>query len=409
MTMLVVLQDYADGQRQLRAGETIESTQYPISEMRRSGLAAVPFGPGFDEAIRAYLNARQGRGITTSVDCDLTAILLALGLIGGSPGSTERWFVFQEGQPQVGNRYGDWKTMFDAIGALPYGEQPIVCCVSMGGGPIVVPDHRPFWPNGWPMRGGRLTSFYPATGVVSLDLFTNVVQFDMCFGLGQGSDFAGGGLVIGIAPPAGEGVLNFSDLPLGAPRVFTIGGGCAVDHHLTTGAFIRSPGGGTTMVLIAAGCQQNTGLVPPLSGPLLELVGDDGPVAVQIQAFGGLPDNWCVGGGPGSGLLNIHDLMANTNTDNPAVWIPGFTGGAGVVPFNFSRSKFLLYDDALVAPPLGADRVQAALDALKTLTAGDAYAPANPGDWLAPPPTTRAGALDRLGTAVAGLLSGPIP
>lgn len=37
------------------------------------------------------------------------------------------------------------------------------------------------------------------------------------------------------------------------------------------------------------------------------------------------------------------------------------------------------------------------------------YTPGTPGDWAPTAPTTQGEALDRLATAVAGLLGGPIP
>jgi hypothetical protein len=127
------------------------------------------------------------------------------------------------------------------------------------------------------------------------------------------------------------------------------------------------------MVLVCSQSQQNTGIVPPLSGPLLTINGDDGAVGVQFNS-NGLPDNWLEGGGPFTGLLNIFDLAANKNTKNPAAFIPGFTGGGGITYFNFEKAEFVNYVPAVLP------------------------------NWSGIPPTSVADALDRIAAAI-----GPIP
>lgn len=286
---------------------------------------------------------------------------------GGGGGAIERYFVFQVGAPpKIGNVYGDWATMFADIFVLPDGEQPFVSFVSLGAGPINVPlVGMPV--NGWDMRGGRWGSFYAATGSVVVNI-PNGGMIDMLFGWQDG-------LVVKIDPAPGTGVFNFSGIPIGAAYIIGIGGGSAIDHSTNTGAMVRSPGGifSTTMVIAMSGEQL---IAPPLTGPLLELTGDDGAVGAQLQSVAGLPDGWLVGGGVGSSLLVISDVKGNDPTS--PTFAPGFTGGGGSTFLNFDRALML------------------------------SFTPSAPGDWAGSPTNTQE-AIDRIAAAVSGLLGGPIP
>lgn len=300
--------------------------------------------------------------------------------ISGGAGSTGGLglgeFIFADfgTQDPSQGRYTSWTDLMAVLATIQLGASPVVR-LAFTTGPFSVPlAGMPV--GGWDMRGGRFASFYASTGSVVLDVPAGVM-FDNLFGIGLGSDPNAGSVVLKIAPPAGTGVLNFSALPIGAGFIFSIGGGCAVDHSTTTGALMRSPGlpPGTTMVVAAVGANQNVGLVPPLSGPLLELTGNDGAVGVQQMAPNGLPDGWLVGGGAGSVLISIYDISANANTPTPAIWIPGFTGGGGVItPFPLQKSSLLDYTPAVLA------------------------------DWSGVAPTSVANALDR----IAAVLT-PIP
>jgi hypothetical protein len=268
-------------------------------------------------------------------------------------------------------RYLSWNDLMARLATIQLGAAPKVR-LALETGPFVVPlAGMPV--NGWDFRGGNLTSFYGASGSEKLVVPAGG-KLDNLFGIG-GSQIGDGSVILEIHPAVGTGVLNFSALPLGAAFIFIIGGGSAVDHSTDLGALMRSPGvgGGTTMVLVCSQSQQNTGIVPALSGPLLELTGNDGGVGVQFNS-NGLPDNWLVGGGPFSGLLNIFDLAANPNTKNPAAFIPGFTGGGGINYFNFEKAEFVNYVPAILA------------------------------NWSGVPPTSVADALDRIAAMI-----GPVP
>lgn len=293
--------------------------------------------------------------------------------VGSSPNFVLADFGTQD--PSQG-RYTSWVDLMAALQQVQYGAAPMVRC-AFETGPFTVPlVGMPA--SGWDLRGGRFTSFYAASGTVILDLPAGV-KIDNCFGIGSGADPAAGSLFLKIAPPAGTGVLEWTALPPGAPSIFSIGGGCAVDHSTSTGALIRTNGVNGFAVIACVGANQNVGLVPPLSGPLVQLQGNDGAVGVQQLAPNGLPDGWIVGGGLTSGLLSIYDISANPNTPNPAVWIPGFSGGAGVTtPFPLQRSSLL------------------------------SYSPVAPANWAGSPADVAA-AIDRLAAAVVGLLGGPIP
>lgn len=270
-----------------------------------------------------------------------------------------------------------WFDLMAKLATIQLGASPVIRCAYTTG-PFVVPAAgKP--PLGWDIRGGTFTSFYGASGSVVLDctaIGSNV--FDNLFGIGQGGALGSGAIILKVAPDPGplpprDPVINFSALPPMAAQIFVIGGGCAIDHSTTAGAFMKGPNTSTTMVLVSAASQQNTGLLPPITGPLLELGATDGAVGVQLL-FGGLPDGWLAGGGATSGLLNIYDLNANANTDNIAVWCPGFTGLAPVTTFSFGKAEFVYYVPAVLA------------------------------DWSGIAPTSVADALDR----IAAVLT-PIP
>lgn len=328
-----------------------------------------------------------------------------------SGGSGELIFADFGTQDEAQGRYTSWTDLMAKLATIQFGASPVVR-LALTTGPFTVPlAGMPV--NGWDLRGGSFTSFYGASGSVVLDCPPGVM-FDNLFGIG-GASLGEGSVLLKIAPPAGTQVLNFSALPLGAAYIFVIGGGSAIDHSTDVGAFMKGPDASTTMVLVSAGSQQNTGLLPPLSGPLLEIGATDGAVGGQLL-FGGLPDGWLVGGGLGSTLLNIYDINANTATNDIASWCPGFTGGGGVIPFTFGKSLLLSYDDAAVPPAIGVADVQAALDFFKVVTQGtgaqvlyDASFGGNPGDWTGAPPPSLGAAIDRLAAAVAGLLGGTIP
>ena len=294
--------------------------------------------------------------------------------VGSSPNFVLADFGTQD--PSQG-RYTSWPDLMAALQQVQFGAAPLVRCAFETGVPFDVPlAGMPA--SGWDLRGGRLGSFYAQSGVVILNLLPGV-KLDNCFGIGSGADPTAGSIYLKIAPPPGKGVLEWTALPSGAPRIFAIGGGCAVDHSTSTGALILTNGVDGFAVLAAIGANQNVGLVPALSGPLVQLQGNDGAVGVQQLAPNGLPDGWIAGGGPTSGLLSIYDISANPNTTNPAVWIPGFTGGAGVTtPFPLQRSSLL------------------------------SYVPVAPANWAGSPADV-SDALDRIAAAVAGLLGGPIP
>ena len=362
MTRYVVLADYQDSQRFLRAGEVIDDTQVPLAELVRGGLAAIVASDKVLATVAAYnLQARGNPG------ADLAANLLSAGQVGGGGGIGEFVFADFGTQDEAQGRYTSWTDLMAKLATLQVGAAPTVR-LALTTGPFTVPSAG-MPPSGWDFRGGWLTSFYGATGAVVLDV-PDGVMFDNLFGIG-GQFLGSGAVVLQIHPSAGTQVLNFSGLPLGAAFIHVIGGGSAVDHSTDPGAYMKGPDANTTMVLVSAYSQQGTGLTPPLSGPLLELGATDGAVGAQF-GFGGLPDGWLVGGGPTSPLLNIHDASANPLTSNVPVWVPGFTGGGGVTVFSFTGAQFVNYDDVAVSPPLGATNVQAALDALKVQVSGSA-------------------------------------
>lgn len=285
----------------------------------------------------------------------------------------ERHFIIDDTLPPQDNRFADWGSMFAAIDQLPFGEVPVVMNGKLGA-PLVAPGLGGGQPvDGWDLRGGRFASPYGATGACILDLATNNVKLNNCFGFGTGGSIGEGSIVVQIAPPPGEGVLNFSLLSAGGAFIFVLGGGCAIDHTTSAGALMRSPGAlsGTTMVMVCSGSQTSV-FYPALSGPFVELQGDDGAVGVQIQTANGLPDGWLAGGGPFSALLSIHDEWANAKTRNIAAWVPGFTGGGGSTEFSFTKAHLL------------------------------GYQPGAPGNWAGTPPDTVGEALDRLAAANPG-------
>jgi len=332
-------------------------------------LADRPVNPGVDGLIYVH-----PAGISAYDSLAGWIDTSSLSGVGSSPNFVLADFGTQD--PSQG-RYTSWTDLMAALQQVQYGAAPMVRC-AFETGPFTVPlAGMPA--SGWDLRGGRLTSFYAASGTVVLNLPAGV-KLDNCFGIGSGADPTAGSIFLKIDPPFGTGVLEWTALPSGAPVIFSIGGGCAVDHSTNTGALILTNGINGFAVLAAVGANQNVGLVPALTGPLVQLQGNDGAVGVQQLAPGGLPDKWIVGGGPTSGLLSIYDIAANLNTTNPAVWIPGFTGGGGVTtPFPLQSSKLLDYP--FVAPL----------------------------NWAGLAPTNVADALDRLAAAVAGLLGGPIP
>lgn len=373
MASLLVLADYADGVRTLTAGTVIDDTLFDTAQLRASGCALVPLTPAIAAVLPAYRAARGNRPADPDPS-DLQALLMGAGAVGGSGGQGEFVFADFGTQDEAQGRYTSWPDLMARLAALQIGAAPTVR-LALTTGPFAVPlAGMP--PDGWDFRGGWLTSFYGASGAVVLDCAPGV-KFDNLFGIG-GQFLGNGAVVIKIAPPAGTSFLSFTALPPGGAWITVIGGGSAIDHSTAPGAYMKGPDASTTCVLVAAFSQQNTGLGPPLSGPLLEIGATDGAVLAQF-GFGGLPDGALVGGGPGSTLLNIYDASANPNTDNVAVWLPGFTGGGGVIPFTFTLGRFVAY------------------------TAGA------PADWAGAPPATVDAAINRLGAAVSGLLGGPIP
>ena len=305
----------------------------------------------------------------------LPAGLGSWGKVSRKGGSGVGEFVFSDfgTQDPTQGRFTSWTDLMTALASIELGATPIVR-LALTTGPFVVPlTGMPA--NGWDFRGGQLMSFSPQTGSQQITLPSGG-KFDNLFGIGGG--IGNGSVVLNIDPPAGTGVLEFSALPPGSARIHLIGGGSYVNHSSGAGAYMRGPDDGSTMVLVAAGCQQNTGLAPALSGPLVELGNTDGAVGVQYFT-GGLPDNWLVGGGPASALISIYDASANPKTPNPAAWIPGFTGGGPVTAINFVTSSLINY------------------------IAG------TPAQWAGSAPTNPEDAINRLAAAVFGLLGGPIP
>lgn len=379
MSKYVLLADYRDDQRTLGAGAIIDSASFNIASLTLGGAALVPYTSAMDAALTAFRAIRGSKPVSPQlIDGDLVAVLLAAGQIGGSGVGSAPSFVFANfgTQDTSQGRYTDWHDLMAALQQVQIGAAPTVKLALQG--PFTVPlTGMPV--NGWDLRGGRFGSYYGATGSVVID-FPAGAKLDNCFGIGLGVDPAGGSVVMKIAPPAGTGVCEWSALPLdaGAAPIFVIGGGCVVDHSTAPGALMRTanvaPGGGTN-VLVVAGANQNVGLVPPLSGPLMELVGIDSAVCVQQMAPNGMPDSWLVGGGASSILLSIYDIAANPNTPNPAAWVPGFTGGGGVItPFPLQKSSLLNYVPSVLA------------------------------DWSGVAPTSVADALDRIAAKIT-----PIP
>ena len=237
------------------------------------------------------------------------------------PGSgNERFFVYDPAGVAGGNVYTDWATMFAAIALLPLGEQPVVSVVDTTGVPLPIPlAGMPV--NGWNMRGGSIISFYRATGQVTLDAPAGVM-FDMLLEIGNG-------LVLTVAPAIGTGVLNFSLIPDGGAFVFTIGLGAVVINS-GAGALIRTRGNAlspSTNVLALFGCSMGALFLPASTGPLIELVADDGAVLAFVNTLGGVPifpaAAPVLGGGPLSNLIVIADSSATL----PSEWSVGYTGG----------------------------------------------------------------------------------
>ena len=322
---------------------------------------------------------------------------------GGGGGRAD--LIFTPGALSSGNVYGTWADLMAACGALPSGSAARIL-VTLGP-PFVVPlVGMPA--SGWDLAGCTLGASYLATGATVLTV-PDGVRLDNLAGLAQG-------LVIQIDPSPGTGVLNFSALPPGAAKIFGLGFGAYFDHSTNTGALIRTTGtnpGGDTYVLNGYG-NNAAFLAPPLTGPLLELVGNDSAVGVSVQTFGGLQNGWLAGGSPLSQLTYLLDVTGTPLTD-PA-FIPAYTGGGPTSELNVSRAISLPYNDALALPPLGVANVQAALDVLKAggavptlaavLAVGSSTGPKNilvdPGQRL--DALAALGTLE-LGTANAGLIA----
>jgi hypothetical protein len=245
--------------------------------------------------------------------------------------------------------------MLAVIATVPVGETPVVTFVDQGGNPPIIPlAGMPV--GGWDMRLGYWQSFLQATGAVVASLPAGVL-IDNLQGISDG-------LILKIDPPPGTGVIGFSLTPAGQGHVFSVDTGAAVDHTTNTGALVRTLGlGGDTYVIAMRNAQQALS-VGPLTGPLLELVGNDGGVGVQLTTLGGLPNGWIVGGGAGSPMVVISDSTGNDPTS--PTFAPGFTGGGGTFFFQESNANMV------------------------------AYAPAVPANWPFPPPTDVAEALDVL-------------
>ncbi len=234
-----------------------------------------------------FLGGHRIRKVGAPIEPDDVARLADVG------GSGLGDFVFSDfgTQDPIQGRYTSWPALMAKLATLQLGASPVIR-FALASGPFTVPlTDMPV--TGWDIRGGSFTSFYGATGAVVVDCPPGVM-FDNLFRIG-GSSLGDGAVVVKIAPPAGTHVLNFSALPPGGAHIFVIGGGSAIDHSTDVGALMKGPNDGTTMVLVSAGSQQNTGIVPPLTGPLLELGANDGAVGGQLVT-GGLPDGWLAGG-----------------------------------------------------------------------------------------------------------------
>ena len=271
---------------------------------------------------------------------------------GGGGGQAD--LLFTPGALSSGNVYGSWADLMAACAALPSGSAVLILVTP--GPPFVVPlVGMPV--SGWNLAGCTLGATYLGTGGTVLIVPAGVL-LDNLAGLGQG-------LEVQIDPPPGTGVLNFTATLPGFGRIVGLGTGGYFRHSTGTGALIRTAGtnpGGDVYVLIGKG--NNAALyAPPLSGPLLELVGNDSAVGVSLSTFGGLQNGWLAGGSPlSSTLLYILDATGTPLTD--LAFIPAYTG-LPATEVNVDRAISVPYNDALALPPLGVANVQAALDALK--------------------------------------------
>jgi len=279
---------------------------------------------------------------------------------GGAGGAL---FIFTPGAPQSGIVFGDWAQLAAVLAALPTGTNPAVRFTAS----FTIPATG-MPASGWDLAGGTLESYSRETGLVQVTIPDGVSLLN-CGGIWNG-------MVVNIAPTVAlspQGTFRYPASMVGQAMIFIIGFSSAV-AHTGTGPMIVSPGAGSSTAIVVALDMANQGLAPPLGGPFVELNGNDGAVGVQFNCgpLGGMPDNWLVGGGPGSGLTNVRGIDA---TFPP---IPGFTGGGGINDVNGTRAVNLNY-----AP--------------------------NPANWLGAPPATVQAALDRLAASVAFLLGGPIP
>lgn len=364
MSTHIVLADYADATRSFRAGEDIDASQVDLPELVRGGLAVI----ATSSTARVARDAYRIQALSNA-NASLVAMLAAAGVFGGGGsggGLGVGEFIHADfgTQDESQGRYvgvQGWVDLLAKLATLQIGAAPVVR-LAYTTGPFSVPAAgMPV--GGWDLRGGWVTSFFGATGAVVLALPAGV-KLDNVFGIGGRVGIGEGAVILKISPPAGTGVLEFTALPPGAPWIFTIGGGSFVEHIDDVGALMRGDDSGRTVVLVTSWAQQNSGFGPSLSGPLVEIGITDSAAGVQY-GNGGLPDGWLAGGGPSSSLLLIHDDAPNPLTDDVQVWIPAFTGGAGVFPLSYTNGRFVSYDDTQATPGTGAATVQRAFDALK--------------------------------------------
>ena len=281
---------------------------------------------------------------------------------GNDGGPSGQLFLFADGEPQIGNQYGNWADLFAKIGTLLLGVKPIVRFTSAGT-PFTIPlAGMPV--DGWDFRGGSMEAAYQATGATVAELPDGVFLANL------GGVNNGMVLRVNTDVLSPNGSLINTLVPAGGAIIFTISYGARVEHTVGTAPMIQSPNGAnpTTMVLAQFQCQQNESGVPP-TGALINLNGNDGAVGVQINCgpAGGLQDGWLTGGGPGSFGLDIRGIDARIPL------IPGYTGNP-LFAVNSCQAFNLLYTPAAV------------------------------GDWSGTPPTDVANALDRIAAAI-----GPIP
>lgn len=361
MTMLLVLADYADANRTLRAGLRIDSKLLPIAEMVESGLAAIPIAGSMEQAVEAYLRARGTEGSASAPHGDLVALLLASGNLGGS-GLT---YVLSQTGPAAPahNVFTDWVELVQAISTLPKGAAPQI---TIDGAFSVPTADMPV--GGWDMKFAFLRSPTTATGSSGALTIPDGAQLLDVAAIGNG-------LAVIVAPTTpGTPPFTFSSPVGGIPRVLLIGLGGALWNYGSEPAIV-TPGAGpasqTYTVLGIFGA--SFGANAPSTAPLINVRSHDIVIAVQYLCgvVGKLEDGWLVGD-----LTSNLIKQGNIDAGRPA--IPGFLG---TVIF-----------DAQGADPMNLP-----------------YAEVVPGTFVAPPPATQKEFNDRIAAAVSALVGGPIP